>query len=191
MRGAEAASRSVPLGLTGTKSTRRKDASPDDDSDEFDLLDSDGRTSRKYLQRHIGEGGARFLWRDEGTYAVPRIKLPGHPGGTASRESISETERDFEKRNRDWQDNCFLEHAEQTAKRVLTRDEYRVFAARFLNKKKPTHQQLGDKLGFTESGIRRIKDRAFEQGLGRAAASNRANSGGDGEVLFRHAQQRS
>ena len=118
---------------------------------------------RKYLQRHIGEGGARFLWRDEGTYAQPRLKLPGYPNGEASRELVSETERDFEQRKRDWQDNCFLEHAGQTAKRVLTCDEYRVFKARFLNKRKPTHEQLGDKRGFTESGIRRIKDRAFRK----------------------------
>jgi hypothetical protein len=48
------------VGLTGTKSVHRSD---DDGGDyEIDLLDSEGRTSRKYLQRHIGEGGARFLW---------------------------------------------------------------------------------------------------------------------------------
>ena len=149
-----------PVGLTGTKSSNRPDANPDSDSDEFDLLDSDGRTSRKYLQRHIGEWGARFLWRDEGSRADPRIKLPGHPGGKASEEVVCETERDFENRHREWHENCFLEHAGQTAWRVLTRDEYRVFAARFLSKRKPTHQALADKLGLTESGVRRIKARA-------------------------------
>ena len=82
-----------PVGLTVSSSENR----PDDGSDEFDLLDSDGRTSRKYLQRHIGNGGARFLWRDEGSHAVPRLKLPGHPNGKASDEVVCETERDFEK----------------------------------------------------------------------------------------------
>ena len=115
-----------PVGLAGTKSVNHEDANLREDSDEFDFLDNDGRTSRKYLQRHIGDGGARFLWRDEGTHAVPRLKLPGHPSGKASDEVVCETERDFEKRSRDWQDNCFLEHAGQTAKRVLTPIEYRV-----------------------------------------------------------------
>jgi RNA polymerase sigma factor (sigma-70 family) len=156
------------VGLTGTKSANCPDANPDDDDDddddEFDLLDSDGRTSRKYLQRcPVGNGGARFLWRDEGTYAVPRLKLPGHPGGEASRELVSEAERDFEKRGRDWQDNCFLETVGQTAKRVLTPAEYRVFAARFLHKKKPTRQALADELGLHESGVRRIKARALRK----------------------------
>jgi Sigma-70, region 4 len=146
------------VGLTGTKSVHRSD---DDGGDyEIDLLDSEGRTSRKYLQRHIGEGGARFLWCDEGTHACPRIKLPGHPSDEASRDLVSEPERAHEQRRRAWEDSYFFEGVEDVARRVLSPIELRVFRARFLNKNKPTHKALGAKLGLTEGGIRKIKERA-------------------------------
>ena len=60
------------VGLTVTKSVSRSDY--DEGDDEIDFLDSEGRTSRKYLQRHVGNGGARFPWRDEGSDANPRLK---------------------------------------------------------------------------------------------------------------------
>ena len=146
------------VGLTGTKSVNQSD---DDGGDyEIDLLDSEGRASRKYLQRHIGEGGARFLWRDEGTYASPRLKLPGSLNGGASPEVVSEPERAHERRQRDWQDTYFLEGVEDVAKRVLSPIELRVFKARFLNKRKPTHAALGVELNRSEAGIRKIKERA-------------------------------
>ncbi len=145
------------VGLTATKSVSGGD---DGDDDEFDFLDSEGRTSRKYLQRHIGEGGARFLWRDEGTYANPRLKLPGSPNGKASDELVCEPERAHERRQRDWQDTYFVEGVEDVARRVLTDTELRVFRARFLSKRKPTHAALGVELNRTEGGIRKIRERA-------------------------------
>ena len=146
------------VGLTGTKNVNQSD---DDGGDyEIDFLDSEGRTSRKYLQRKVGNGGARFLWRDEGTYANPRFKLPGHPSGKASEDVACEPERARERRQRGWQDTYFLEGVEDVARRVLSPIELRVFRARFLNKRKPTHQQLADELNLTEGGIRKIKARA-------------------------------
>ena len=147
------------VGLVITKSVNKDQ----EDEHEIDFLDADGRTSREYLQRHVGEGGARFLWRDEGAYATPRLKLPGHINGRASEELVCEPERALEQRNRFVQDGEFLEHAKVVAEHVLSPIELRVFKARFLNKRKPTHAALAVELNRSEAGIRRIKARAAKK----------------------------
>ncbi len=41
---------------------------------DFEYLSTEGPT-REYLQRHVGEGGARFKWKDEGSYQIHRYSL--------------------------------------------------------------------------------------------------------------------
>jgi len=42
---------------------------------DFEYLSSEGPT-REYLQRRVGVGGARFIWKDQGSDAGPRIYMP-------------------------------------------------------------------------------------------------------------------